>query len=57
MLKIKAGVNLKELENFGLDETIEDWILYNDLGHYRYNPKDTYYYINICIRNDKKYGE
>lgn len=57
MLKIKDDVDLEELEKFGLEETIEDWILYNDLGDDRYNPDVTYYELEICIRNAKKYGE
>lgn len=55
MLKIKDGVDLKELEKFGLEETIEDWILYNDLGNDRYYPDVIYYELEICIRNSKDY--
>lgn len=56
-LKIKDNVSLEELKKFGLDETTEDWILYNDLGDDRYNPDITYYELEICIRNAKQYGE
>lgn len=55
MLKIKDNVDLKELERFGLDETIENWILYNDLGDDRYNSNITYYELEICINNAEMY--
>lgn len=55
MLKIKNNIDLKELEKYGLEETIEDWILYNDLGDDKYNPTITYFELQICIRNAKQY--
>lgn len=53
MLKIKDNVDLEELEKYGFDEDVTDWLVCNDIGD-DYNHEPTFE-LSICIRNHEQY--